>query len=121
MTDDELANKLKEITRELRDLKTAHERGLGTTRFYRYEIEIMAQAGSYYNFIARVADDEPQSPVIIPAMQTEAPLGAIAPYCYFFSIISGEYRLLVYNSTPNDGYLKVAVISSSQLKEFRQA
>ena len=87
MTDDELANKLKEITHELRDLKTSHERGLGTTRFYRYEIEIMAQAESYYNFIARVADDEPQSPVIIPAMQTEAPLGAIAPYCYFFSII----------------------------------
>ena len=102
MTDDELANKLKEITRELRDLKTS-------------------QAESYYNFIARVADDEPQSPVIIPAMQTEAPLGAVAPYCYFYSIISGEYRLLVYNSTPNDDYLKVAVISSSQLKEFRQA
>lgn len=119
MNDAELAQKIKRMQEELRDLKTAHERGLGTTRFYRYEIEIMAQAQTFYNFIARVADDEPQQPVIIPAMQTEAPIGS--PSCYFDSIISGEYRLQIYNAATNDDYLKVAIISSSQLKEFRQA
>lgn len=117
MTDDELIDKLKNMTREVRDLKTAHERGLGTTRFYKYELEIMANAGEEYIFVARVADDEPQTPVMVPMLRVEPPTRQ--PLCQFTSIGNGTYTISAMGWQSD--YMTVAVISSSKLKEFRQA
>lgn len=135
MTDDELANKLKEITRELRDLKTAHERGLGTTRFYRYSVSIMVEANQHCTFVARVADDEPQTPVIIALGRVEEPTDAFYLNLSFYNAYTiihhpddsytitpnanGSYNIAV--QVPTDGELTVDVISSSKLKEFHQS
>ena len=62
MDDSNLAQKIIDITREARDLKTAHQRGLGTTRFYKYSLQIYADRASYYDFVARIATDEPTRP-----------------------------------------------------------
>lgn len=135
MTDDEIIDKLKNMTREVRDLKTAHERGLGTTRFYRYSISIMAQANTGYSFVARVADGEPQTPVIIALARVEEPTDGYYLNLSFYNAYhivhhpddtytitpnaNGSYNISV--SVPTAGDLTVDVISSSKLKEFHQS
>lgn len=132
MRQDELIAKLKDMTREVRDLKTAHERGLGTTRFYRYSVSIMAQANQFYNFVARVADGEPQTPVIIALGRVEEPTDGYYLNLSFYNAYTivqhpddtytitpkanGSYNIETFVSTA--GELTVDIISSSKLKEF---
>ena len=71
MNDATLAQKIIDMTREARDLKTAHQRGLGTTRFYKYSLQIYADRASYYDFIARIATDEPTRPTAIAMMNID--------------------------------------------------
>lgn len=55
------------MEREVRDLKTIHQRGLGTTRFYVYDREITIP-GDYYEwyFIGTVEDSSTIPMVAIP-------------------------------------------------------
>ncbi len=117
MRQDELEHKLKDMTREVRDLKTAHERGLGTTRFYRYTLTFTAQSMQPYVIVARVASGEPQNPVIIPEMHIDEPIGVI--YLYFSNVDPQTYTLTTGHL--NGGYADITITatSSSKLAEFR--
>lgn len=49
---------------ELRDLKTVHQRGLSTIRFYRYTLTVTVPSGlNYTTFQATVATGEPSRPL----------------------------------------------------------
>lgn len=53
-----------DFKRELRDLKTAHARGFGLTKFYKAELTVAITANTYYSFTASVLPGEP-SPAFI--------------------------------------------------------
>lgn len=109
---------LDRMAAEIRDLKTAHNRGLDTTRFYKYTLSIPTQPMTDYDFTAKIADGEPQNPIIIPAMQAGEPISGASIYAYRYS--ATETRLSVFTPWDVGGTITVAVISSSRLKEFAQ-
>lgn len=121
MSDATIAQKIIDMTREVRDLKTAHQRGLGTTRFYKYSLQIYVGAAEFYNFTARIADGEPTRPAAVAMMNLDEPIdGANVSYLAIgtstinFSVFSGW-------DTADHTRLTVTLISSSKIGEFRQA
>ena len=112
---------LMRMEKEVRDLKTAHQRGLGTTRFYEYEKQINVSQGTSYSFTATVADGEPERPAVMVLMNVNEPiLGAGLRYLSIgttnirFSIFSG---LQISSNTR----MTVRLISSSKIGEFAQS
>lgn len=121
MNNDTLANKLIHMTEEVRDLKTAHQRGLGTTRFYKYSLQIYADRASYYDFVAIIATGEPTRPAAIAMMNLDEPIDganigslAIGTSTISFTIFTGW-------DVADHTRLTVTLISSSKIGEFRQA
>lgn len=102
---------------ELRDLKTAHQRGLGTTRFYKYELEISAQPINDYTFKANIADGEPERPIITPYISIGAPIQGVEVSIVSSGTTSTTFQVFTGFNTPS-GPLKVGIISSSMIKEF---
>lgn len=49
---------------ELTDLKTAHNRGLGTVEFFKQTITFTSTANVYHTVIADIATGEPQKPLL---------------------------------------------------------
>ena len=64
---------LTEMEREVRDLKTIHQRGLGTVRFYEAETDTIALNGSA-RFNANLVAGEPLNPLAISVVYGTAPL-----------------------------------------------
>lgn len=121
MNDSTLANKLIHMIEEIRDLKTAHQRGLGTTRFYKYSMQIYADRASYYDFVARIATDEPQRPAVIVMMNEDEPI--FGAYVASLSIGSTTTTFTIFSGTQIADHtrLTITIISSSKIGEFRQA
>lgn len=121
MNDETLAQKLIHMTQEVRDLKTAHKRGLGTTRFYKYELEIYVAQGEFYQFIARIDPDEPPNAIIIPEMRVDEP--AYGVILSFGTISSTTAWITAFSGWQIQDHtrMKITAISSSKLSEFRQA
>ena len=121
MNDETLAQKLIHMTEEVRDLKTAHRRGLGTTRFYKYELEIYVTQGVFYDFIARIDPDEPANPIVIPEINLDEPIYGIM--LGFGSINSSTIYISAFSGwqIQDHSRMKLTVISSSKLAELRQA
>ena len=65
---------LTEMEREVRDLKTIHQRGLGTVRFYEAETGTVTVNGSK-RFTANLVAGEPTNPLAIGLTYGEPPLG----------------------------------------------
>lgn len=63
---------LTEMEREVRDLKTIHQRGLGTVRFY--EAETFATLNGSRRFRATLVAGEPTEPLAIGLTYGEPPL-----------------------------------------------
>ena len=63
---------LTEMEREVRDLKTIHQRGLGTVRFY--EAETSATLNGSRRFRATLVAGEPTEPLAIGLTYGEPPL-----------------------------------------------
>ena len=63
---------LTEMEREVRDLKTIHQRGLGTARFY--EAETSATINGSKRFRATLVAGEPTEPLAIGLTYGEPPL-----------------------------------------------
>lgn len=61
-----------DFKRELRDLKTAHARGFGLTKFYKAELTVAITANTYYSFTASVLPGEP-SPAFIQMFMRSNP------------------------------------------------
>jgi hypothetical protein len=55
---------LMRMKRELTDLKCAHQRGLGTIRFFQKSIDVKHTTLSTYTVKATIADGEPEWPLI---------------------------------------------------------
>lgn len=121
MNDSDLAEKLIRIQEELRDLKTAHDRGLGTTRFYKYTLQIYANRADYYTFIARVADGEPENPVIMGFAGVDEPIGEM--YANTNNVNATTTNISVFTGFQIQDHtrLTIGIISSSKIGEFRQA
>lgn len=109
---------LDRIRDEILALKTAHNRGLDTTRFYKYKLSIYGQAMEYYDFRATIADGEPENPIITPLIYVGGePVGA---NIIMGAITATKTEFSVFSGWESSGQIEVAVISSSRLKEFRQ-
>lgn len=121
MSNDNLTDKLIGMTNEIRDLKTAHKRGLGTTRFYKYELETYVDQGQFYQFVARTDPDEPKNAIIIPEIHLPEPVSGVS--LTFDSIGSTSVWMTVFSGwqIPNHTKLKATVISSSKISEFTLA
>lgn len=56
---------LERMEREVRDLKTAHESGLGVARFYKYESTTNIPSGYYIWYLTAVAEDATLMPAVV--------------------------------------------------------
>lgn len=65
---------LTEMEREVRDLKTIHQRGLGTVRFYEAETSATISNSSVL-FTANLVAGEPNTPLAISLVYGEPPIG----------------------------------------------
>ena len=55
---------LSQMEKEVRDLKTIHERGIGTTRFYVYDREITIPGNYYEWFFIGTVEDVSEIPMV---------------------------------------------------------
>ena len=110
--------RLKRMKSELTALKTAHKRGLGTIRFYKYTLEFTSgNTGTrLFYILADIADGEPGNPFVQGLTRSS----------------TGNYETLLYDATSNASSVQVVVeswsnphgivcdiISTSQLKNVR--
>lgn len=109
---------LDRLKNELVALKTAHDRGLDTTRFYKYSISVSGQPMDYYSFRATIADGEPERPIIMPIIHVGGE--AVGAYVNIYAATATYVEFGVFTGWESSGQLEVAVVSSSRLKEFRQ-
>lgn len=121
MNDDTLANKLIHMTQEVRDLKTAHQRGLGTTRFYKYSLQIYVGTAAYYDFIARVATDEPTRPAVMVLLNLDEPIYGVQLSYLAIGTTTINFTAFSGWQTADHTRMTVTLISSSKIGEFRQA
>lgn len=121
MDDSNLAKKLQDMIQEIRDLKTAHQRGLGTTRFYKYSLEIYVDQMTSYDFIARIADGEPTYPAAIMMTNLDEPI--VGAGVWYMSVGSTTINSAIMSGwqTVDHTRMTVTLISSSKIAEFRQA
>ena len=111
-----LQKKIMRMERELLALKTAHERGLGTYRFYQYELQFTNL--DYAIWEASILDGEPTSPFV-----QGTPFGVSAEldftaYCMLKDERTVKVYLYIGHGDTASG--KVVVVSSSDLGEFRR-
>ena len=66
---------LTEMEREVRDLKTIHQRGLGTVRFYEAETGTVTISNSSARFTANLVAGEPTTPLAISLIYGAPPIG----------------------------------------------
>lgn len=111
------------MLQEVRDLKTAHKRGLGMTRFYHYGLEIYVEPNRTYSFVADLADGEPTNPFFMAQMSLDPPLNVIELWIVESFLLNNQlfFDVRIPNSSQEHLRLKVAVLSSSQLDGLRQA
>lgn len=97
---------LTEMEREVRDLKTIHQRGLGTVRFY--EAETSATLNGSRRFRATLVAGEPTEPLAIGLTYGEPPL---EDFNYTASNVGLNH--MVWTTTSKN--IKVKFISSSAI------
>lgn len=97
---------LTEMEREVRDLKTIHQRGLGTVRFY--EAETSARLNGSRRFRATLVAGEPTEPLVIGLTYGEPPL---EDFNYTASNVGLNHT--VWTTTSKN--IKVKFISSSAI------
>ena len=100
-----------EMEREVRDLKTIHQRGLGATRFYKKSFTKTGASSGYHNFRVQIYDGEPMPAIITAYINTPTPTRTptveVSPQSYGASVS-------VYCYTA--GNIRVDVVSSSDIQ-----
>lgn len=104
------------MKQELTDLKTIHQRGLGTVRFFQKSIDITKTTYTTYRVKATIADGEPEWPLI--SCYAYGPIGASGITNVRFE--SQTATTATFAITTNASFTAV-VTSSSALKELTQA
>ena len=105
---------LTEMEREVRDLKTIHQRGLGTVRFYEAETGTVTVNGSK-RFTANLVAGEPTEPLAIGLTYGEPPLEA---FSYTASNVGLNHTVWVPRATKS---VRVKFISSSAISGITQS
>lgn len=100
------------MEREVRDLKTIHQRGLGTVRFY--EAETSATINGSKRFTANLVAGEPAEPLAIGLTYGEPPL---EDFNYTASNVGLNYT--VWATTTKS--VRVKFISSSAISGITQS
>lgn len=111
-----LDKRILRMERELLALKTAHERGLGTYRFYQYELQFTNVDFAIWE--VSILDGEPTSPFV-----QGTPFGVSAELDFTaYCVLKDERTVKVYLYIGHGDMAsgKVVVVSSSQLGEFRR-
>lgn len=103
---------LTEMEREVRDLKTIHQRGLGTVRFY--EAETTATISGSTRFTANLVTGEPTEPLAIGLTYGQPPLEN-------FSLTAQNVGLIHYVWPMSTQTVKVKFISSSAISGITQS
>ena len=100
---------LTEMEREVRDLKTIHQRGLGTTIFYS---ESLQKSHNYFTDVTvSIANDEPMPAIITIAANIPQPLNF--PMIVFVPQSDGALFDVLGSTT--SGTAKIKVFSSSKI------
>ena len=104
---------LKRMKSELTDLKTVHQRGLGTIRFFKIEQEFSLPANSGVLFRATIKSGEPEWPVCQPIATSSNGLQTVTRVS-----MDGQNATTVwwYVDTNNAGQVTVGLISSSEMQ-----
>ena len=99
------------MEQEVRDLKTIHLRGLGTTRFY--SGQATAENNQWVTFEAHVAADEPTPAIMQGLINVPEPVNS--PHISFAHQTYGGTFTFYNNGT--QGQVSLTVISSSVLSQ----
>ena len=114
---DSFEQELLAMEREVRALKTIHQRGLGTVKFYRAShTKSNASAGVTSGFEVHLADGEPTPAIFTAHVNTPTPVAGVD-----VSIFGRSYGALVNVFTWQAGTIKVDVVCSSQIQEIVEA
>lgn len=107
---------LTQMEREVRDLKTIHQRGLGTTRFYSATAQkSVSTSMGFATFRITTGDDAVVPIAIIPAISVPEP---VATSLIVFSISTDGASASVTTSAFTPGTIKVKAICSSPIEEI---
>lgn len=105
------------MKQELTDLKTAHNRGLGTIRFFRYEYSFTTVSAHKYHYVkANIIAGEPERPFVQPAEKgdgTNVNNGGIE-----VDSEATEITLSIYINRANEPFTLV-ITSTSELANIR--
>lgn len=105
------------MKQELTDLKTVHNRGLGTIRFFRYEFSFVTVSAHKYHYIkADIVAGEPERPFIQPMEKCNY----TNPNNGGWHITSGasEIQLQVYINRASELFT-IVITSTSELANIR--
>lgn len=107
---------LTQMEKEVRDLKTIHQRGLGAVRFYRKIYTKQNASAGTHNFRVNIYEDEP-TPAIFTA-HINVPTPTILPSVRVYARSYGA-QVQVYCYTAGD--IRLDVISSAEIEEITEA
>lgn len=109
---------LKRMQQELTDLKTVHQRGLGTIRFFKYEFDFATQQNHKTHYIkADIVAGEPEKP-FIQCEEKGDPSSPITAGDYDIDSGTSVVTIGIYvNRYPST--FKLIVTSTSELTNWR--
>lgn len=106
---------LLDMEHEVRDLKTIHQRGLGTTRFYRASVTKQNASAGSHSFQIHLADGELTPAIILASINAPTPTGASN-----VSLYERSYGALASVYIQNAGTIRLDVVSSADISEITQ-
>lgn len=105
---------LKRAKQELTDLKTAHERGLGTIRFFRYRLTFAVSSMTVVEITANVDTGEPGRPLTIVLARGTNRATSVQSQ----TVRSGTSQIVAHVGCYQNDTAVVDFISSSALTNF---
>lgn len=101
------------MKRELTDLKTVHQRGLGTIRFFKTEATFTLPANTASLFTATIKTGEPEWPICQPVAICADGTQVIKNVSFYDQ---NATRFRWYVTTGNSGQVTVGLVSSSEMQ-----
>lgn len=115
----EFASKIAWMRAELRDLKTAHTRGLGLIDFFSDSVEISAELLKIYKLTVKIADS--YADVFPPLVQVAVEPWAQGGVSYLFPTFDQStltFTVVLGSNWNNGDQIKVSVVSSAKIQSL---
>ena len=104
------------MEREVRDLKSSYQRGLGTTRFYSATAQkSIASPMGFTSFNVLLEDGEPTPAAFVPAVSVPTPIGYSLST---FSLEDGGTRAVVAVGSLTPGTVKIKAFCSGVIEDI---